>query len=89
MKLLALALCLLASCATVRYARLLPLTTNERAKFTCDELDNEIADAEKFKAGISGNSPSWDRDYAIKYADDRIASCLAAKREKGCPEPQH
>jgi hypothetical protein len=50
--LLALFLCAPTGCATVRYARLLPLTTNERARLTCEELDAEIADAEKFKAGL-------------------------------------
>lgn len=50
--LLALSMFASTGCATVRYARLLPLTTNERARFTCEELDAEIADAEKFKAGL-------------------------------------
>ena len=90
----------LGGCSTVRYPRLLPLTTNERAKFTCEELDNEIADAKKFAATIGfgsvgaeiaavagdfGIGNAMERAAAYSSVKERIASCKAAKRERGCP----
>ena len=89
-----------ASCRTVSYGRLSPLSKYEREHFTCADLDEAIAEAEAWRGNVGkghvreeavavlldfGIGNSFERRAAIESANVRIANCKARKEELDCP----